>query len=121
MALGIYPFSARITTDTDTELFAAPSSNAGKPERINLRSFTMDVEVAAASAVVRLENGAASGDIIATIDAADDNNRVDRAFHVNRGSRGLPLSENTALSAESTSVAGGGVVVIRGEVEVTGG
>lgn len=116
MARGIFQFNSRITTDTDTALVAAPS--AAPPERLNIRWITVDVEASNASGLVRIEDGV-GGNVIATIDCSDDNNRLERVYLTNRGSRGYQLTAATLLNAESTSVAGGGVVVINGEVEVT--
>ncbi len=111
MARGIYQFNDTITTDTDTALVAAP----GAGQRINVRWITIDVQVANASGLILIEDGV-GGDVIATVDAADDNNRIERVFHVEGASRGRQLTENTALNAQSSDI---GTVVINGEVEVT--
>ncbi len=117
MALGIHQFNAVITTDTDTTLFAAP----GNRERINIRWITVDVQVGGtATALARIED-AAGGNIVATLDTSDDNNRLERVYHVKAPSKGYQLSVNTALNAESTSNSSAATLVINGEVEVTGG
>jgi hypothetical protein len=93
----------RITTNTDTVLIAAPG--AGK--RIHLWSVTVDVEVAGTTSLLRLENGI-GGDVIASLDTSDNNNRISRAWHTGKDSssaRGLALSENTAFAAETTGSA----------------
>ncbi len=114
MALGIHPIYARVTSATDTELYAAP----GARQRVHLRWVTVDVEVAwSANDLARLEAGV-GGEVIATLDAGDNNNRIERSYHVNKGSRGRPLPVNTALNLESNGTAG--VLVVNGEVEVTG-
>jgi len=118
MALGIFTANSRITTDTDTTVIAAPSSNAGKPERINIRSITVDVETAGSGSKLRLEDGV-GGNVLATLDTGDDNNRLERVYHTDPPFKGYPLSTNTALNAETTSSTG--VVVINVEYEVTGG
>ncbi len=115
MALGIHKINARFSTNTDTSLFAAP----GNRERINIRWITIDVEVGNTTALVRLEDGV-GGDVIATLDTSDDNNRLERVYHVKAPSKGKQLSLNTALNAETTGGAAA-TLVINGEVEVTGG
>lgn len=104
------PANSRITTNTDTEVIAAPG--AGK--RIVLLSLTIDVETAGSSSKARIEDGA-GGDIIGTLDTSDDNNRLDRVWHADGRSglsaEGRPMSENTALNVETTGSGAATIVV----------
>jgi hypothetical protein len=115
MALGVNQANSRITTNTDTAVVAAP----GAGERVNVRWITIDVEGAGTGSLARVENGA-GGDVVLTLDTSDDNNRVERVYHVKPPSRGYQLDENTALNVETTgSVAA--TIVVNVEYEVTGG
>ena len=111
------PANARITTNADTELIAAP----GLGRRINIWSYTVDVEVAGTASLLRLENGA-GGNVLGTLDTADDNNKLDRAYHASDNSapaRGYPLNENAALNIE-TSGSGAAVVIVNVIYEILG-
>ena len=113
MARGIFPVYARITTNADTELFAAP----GARERINIRWITVDVESSGTGSLLRVEVGV-GGNIVTTLDTADDNNRLERVYHIMAPSKGYALALNTALNAETTG-SGAATIVVNGEVEVS--
>lgn len=99
---GLYTTAgAAITTNTDTEVIAAPG--AGK--RIYLIHVAVNVSVAGNASLVRLEEGA-GGATIAAGSTAALGTALERAFTSGRlDYPGYALPENTALNAETTGTA----------------
>lgn len=120
MALGRFHFAVALDSSTDpddTTILAAPSSNAGKPERIYVLWANLNVSTLQASATVALEDGA-GGTVLGVADgsAAGTIELIGRA----NGDEGLALSENTALNA-TVAGATGLVGTVTGEAVVRGG
>lgn len=118
MALGIFQFQSTIASQTDTVLIAAPSSNNGKPQAINLRWMTVDVTIAGTSSQVLVEDGAA-GTVLFSVNSAAAGHHEFK-FPTGRGSRGYKLTDNTALNVDTNTGSASGTIQIAGEYEVCG-
>lgn len=96
---GLYSVaSAAITTNTDTEIIAAP----GEGKRIYIIHAAVNVSVVGTSSLVRLESGA-GGATIAAGDTTTLGTALERTFAAGRKDYpGYAMAENTALSAETT-------------------
>jgi len=113
---GVNAFASRITTNTDTELVAAPGANS----TIRLITIKIMVEAAQAGGLIRIEDGV-GGDVIAVMPCDVDTVHLDLWFtDGNRRIRGYPLTANTKLNAETTADADAATVVVSGLYEITG-
>ena len=100
--------NARITTNADTTIVAA----LGAGNAIQVLWMTVHVEVAGTSSLLRIEDGV-GGNILATLDTGDDNNRLSIVYPVfgDAGAFGYELTENTVLNAETTGTGAATIVV----------
>lgn len=114
MARGQFQTQSSISSNTDTSLIAAP----GAGQTINVLWWSIDVAAAGAGALLRLEDGA-GGDTLLRKGGATLNDRTFEWFAMDGlAIHGLQLTENTALSAETSTSDGTATWVINVAYEV---
>ena len=114
MARGQFQTQSSISSNTDTSLIAAPGSG----QRIVVLWWSIDVAVAGTGSLLRLEDGA-GGDTLLRKGGATVNDRTYEWYAMDgMAIHGLQLSDNTALSAETSTSDGTATWVINGAYEV---
>ena len=114
MARGQFQTQSSISSNTDTSLIAAP----GAGQTINVLWWSIDVAAAGAGSLLRLEDGA-GGDTLLRKGGATLNDRTFEWFAMDGlAIHGLQLTENTALSAETSTSDGTATWVINVAYEV---
>ena len=114
MARGQSQTQSSISSNTDTSLIAAPGSG----QRIVVLWWSIDVAVAGTGSLLRLEDGA-GGDTLLRKGGATVNERTYEWYAMDgMAIHGLQLSDNTALSAETSTSDGTATWVINVAYEV---
>ena len=114
MARGQFQTQSSISSNTDTSLIAAPGSG----QRIVVLWWSIDVAVAGTGSLLRLEDGA-GGDTLLRKGGATVNDRTYEWYAMDgMAIHGLQLSDNTALSAETSTSDGTATWVINVAYEV---
>jgi hypothetical protein len=114
MARGQFQTQSSISSNTDTSLIAAPGSG----QRIVVLWWSIDVAVAGTGSLLRLEDGA-GGDTLLRKGGATVNERTYEWYAMDgMAIHGLQLSDNTALSAETSTSDGTATWVINVAYEV---
>ena len=114
MARGQFQTQSSISSNTDTSLIAAPGSG----QRIVVLWWSIDVAVAGTGSLLRLEDGA-GGDTLLRKGGATVNERTYEWYAMDgMAIHGLQRSDNTALSAETSTSDGTATWVINVAYEV---
>ena len=114
MARGQFQTQSSISSNTDTSLIAAPGSG----QRIVVLWWSIDVAVAGTGSLLRLEDGA-GGDTLLRKGGATVNERTYEWYAMDgMAIHGLQHSDNTALSAETSTSDGTATWVINVAYEV---
>tara|TARA_R110002020_G_scaffold226485_3_gene436905 strand:+ start:158 stop:505 length:348 start_codon:yes stop_codon:yes gene_type:complete len=99
MARGQLQAYARITSNTDTTLVAAP----GAGQRIVVLWWSVDVEALGAGSTLRIEDGVGGNTLLRKTCATLNDRTFDWYAMDGLAIHGLQLSDNTALNAETST------------------